>query len=197
MSRAGRPRTFGLQDAAARARELFWQRGYSATSLRDLAKAVGVRTGSLYAAFGDKHDLFLRALTDYAREAATVREDFDLDEPVLPQMRGFLAGALAAAGSHPGRGCMLGNTAAELLPDDAAVATVVREGFAALERALEVAIQHGQTTGEIRADIAGRIQARLLVTLVQGLHVVARAQENPDSLIDIVDGAVEALRPPG
>jgi TetR/AcrR family transcriptional repressor of nem operon len=176
---------------------LFWQQGYSATSLRDLAKVVGVRTGSLYAAFGDKHDLFLRTLNEYAREAGEVSDDLDLDEPVLPQLRGFLASALAAACSHPGRGCMLGNTAAELLPGDAAAAAVVRQGFTALEQALEVAIRHGQTTGEIRPDLAGRVQARMLVALVQGLHVVARAQKNPNSLMDIVDGAVEALRPLG
>ena len=60
-----RPRTFDETDVVAAARDEFWSRGYAATSVDDLTSATGLGKGSLYGAFGDKHELFLRALNDY------------------------------------------------------------------------------------------------------------------------------------
>ena len=62
-----RPRTFAEKDVIAAARDQFWSAGYAGTSLDDLTEATGLGRGSLYGAFGDKHELYLRALDDYCR----------------------------------------------------------------------------------------------------------------------------------
>ena len=193
MTRTGRPRSFAEDDVVDGAKELFWRRGYAATSLRDLKDELGVLPGSLYVAFGDKHALFLRALANYARDMREAAASMSVDGPVLPRIRELLTGVLEAAGVAPGRGCMLGNTATELLPGDEAAGQVVRDAFRALEQAIEEALRAAQRSGEVRADLDCDAQARLLVALMQGLHVVARAEPDPQRLNDVVIAALAAL----
>ena len=76
-SSRGRPRSFDTEAAVGRAMEVFWSRGYHATALPDLLAATKLSRGSLYAAFGDKHSLFLRALDRYVADALT-RMDIEL-----------------------------------------------------------------------------------------------------------------------
>ena len=115
------------------------------------------------------------------------------DGPVLPRIRSLLLGIL-----EPSRGksigCLLGNTAVELAPGDVAATDTVRTGFALLEDAFERALVHGRATGELpeRGDAAA--QARLLLVLFQGLHVLAQAEPDPARLTDAVDAALAALR---
>src|SRR5262245_26684556 len=83
--RRGRPRAYDPDVAIARAIEAFWPAGYSATSLDDLSGALGMNRPSLYAAFGDKHDLYLKALTQYWRFGRdAMRDALAYDRP-LPE----------------------------------------------------------------------------------------------------------------
>lgn len=195
MARTGRPRSFDEAEVVDRAMDLFWRRGYAGTSLRELTDELGLLPGSLYAAFGDKHQLFVKALERYAAGMLAATTELSRG-PVLPRVEELLAGALSAAVEHPGRGCMLGNTAAELVPEDGAAAEVVRAGLRALEGAIEAALLRGQRTGEVRNDVDCAVQARLLVVLVQGLHVLGRAERDPHRLDDVIRAALDALRAP-
>src|SRR6201996_1574381 len=79
----GRPRSFDVEAAVERAMGVFWSRGYHATALPDLLRATKLSRGSLYAAFGDKHSLFLRALDRYIADAVA-RIDSELDPRTAP-----------------------------------------------------------------------------------------------------------------
>ncbi|MEU8804143.1 TetR family transcriptional regulator [Spirillospora sp. NPDC048819] len=193
MSRTGRPRSFDDDQIIGGALELFWRRGYAATSLRDLKEDLGVLPGSLYAAYGSKHALFLRALGRYADAAREQADDMAAEGAVLPRIRALLLDVLQAAHTTPGRGCMLGNTAAELLPGDEAAGRLVHGGFGALEIGLKQALQAAQRSGEVGPAIDCGAQARLLLGLMQGLHVLARAEPEPLRLADAVDAALAAL----
>ncbi len=193
MARGGRPRSFDDSQVVNGAKDVFWQQGYAATSMRDLKQALGVLPGSLYGAFGDKHALFLRALQRYADDGREVAASLPADGPVLPRLRELLIDVLRAARIAPGRGCMLGNTAAEVLPDDADAGRLVRGAFRELEGAIEQALELAQRTGEVHDDVDCGAQARLLVALMQGLHVVARAEADPQRLQDAVDAALTPL----
>jgi TetR/AcrR family transcriptional repressor of nem operon len=88
---------------------------------------------------------------------------------------------------------MLGNTAAEALPDDADAGAIVGRALRELEGAIERSLAHAQQTGEVRRDIDCGAQARLLVALIQGLHVVARTEPDPRRLDDAVDAALASV----
>ena len=194
MPRSGRPRTFDHDDVVVRAMGLFWRRrGYGATSIRDLQDAVGVLPGSLYAAYGDKHGLFLLALERYAQRTRAEADALAGDGPVLPRVRALVTGVLEAAAEAPGRGCMLGNAAVESVPDDREATDIVSDALDALEVAIDAAIEAGQDSGEVRDDVDAGAYARMLVALIQGLHVVARVEDDPGRLGDAVDAALEPL----
>jgi len=112
-----------VEAAVERAMGVFWSRGYHATALPDLLRATKLSRGSLYAAFGDKHSLFLRALDRYIADALT-RMDIELDprrEPV-DGLRVYLAGYVdRTTGAKGRRGCLLVATAMELAGQDAEV----------------------------------------------------------------------------
>jgi TetR/AcrR family transcriptional regulator, transcriptional repressor for nem operon len=199
MTRTGRPRAFDTQQALARARDLFWSRGYAATSVQDLVDALGVQRGSLYAAFGDKRDLYLKAVALYARENREHLEEILRDGPVLPALRrmllesSFLTGAPADPQGR--RGCLVGNTTAELVPgDDAARALVAAAYDGFLESVTEV-LARAQATGEVATSATPEAQARMLLLLFQGSALVSRAYPDPDRLAAGIDAALDALRP--
>jgi len=175
------------------AKDVFWHRGYAGTSLRDLKQELGILPGSLYGAFGDKHALFLRALERYADDARHAGASLLGDRPVLPRVRDLLTDVLTAARCAPGRGCMLGNTATEILPGDDEAGRVVRGAFRELEDAIERALAVAQRCGEIRETLDCGAEARLLVVLMHGLHVIARAECDPQRLSDVVDAALASL----
>src|SRR6266568_4004633 len=131
----GRPRGFDTEVAVERAMGVFWSRGYHATALPDLLRATKLSRGSLYAAFGDKHSLFLRALDRYIANALT-RMDIELDprrEPV-DGLRACLAGYVhRTSGANGRRGCLLVATAMELAGQDAEAGRRVASFFRAME----------------------------------------------------------------
>jgi TetR/AcrR family transcriptional regulator, transcriptional repressor for nem operon len=195
VPRTGRPRSFDDELVVDGAKDVFWQRGYAATSMRELKDELGVLPGSLYGAFGDKHALFLRALQRYADDARGAAASLITEGLVLPRIGELLTDVLTAARTSPGRGCMLGNTAAELLPHDDTARQVISTAFGALEGAIEQALTIARHNGEIRQDIDCGTQARLLVALMQGLHIVARAESDPHRLDDVVHAALAPLEP--
>lgn len=111
----------------------------------------------------------------------------------LKAVRDLLESVLDAAQEAPGRGCMLGNTAIELLPHDEEARQIVHAGLRALEDGIEGGLRAAQAAGEIREDIDCNTQARVLVTLIQGLHVTARAELAPEQLRGIIDTALAAI----
>jgi TetR/AcrR family transcriptional repressor of nem operon len=161
--------------------------------MRDLGDGLGVLPGSLHAAFGSKHDLFVRALRSYAEFSAHAVSTVLDEGPLLPQLKRLLTNVLVAAVAVPGRGCMLGNSAAELLPEDTQVGEVVRNAFRELEQTIALALEHAKDSGEVRADLDGAAQASLLVALMQGLHVVARTESDPLRLGEAIEAALVPL----
>src|ERR1700741_4210261 len=116
----GRPRSFDTEAAVERAMAGFWSRGYHGTALPDLLRATKLSRGSLYAAFGGKHALFLRALDRYIADALA-RIDVELGPRHAPVdgLRTFLAGYVdRTRGAGGRRGCLLVATAMELAGHD-------------------------------------------------------------------------------
>ncbi len=199
MARTGRPRAFDTQRALARARDLFWSRGYAATSVQDLVDELGVQRGSLYAAFGDKHDLYLKAVALYDKENREHLRAILQDGPVLPALRRMLLdpSALTGAPGHPRgrRGCLVGNTTAELVPADDAARALAADAYDGFVEVVTAALARAQAAGEVSTSATPEAQARMLLLLFQGSALVSRAQPDPDRIADSIDAALDALRP--
>jgi TetR/AcrR family transcriptional regulator, transcriptional repressor for nem operon len=175
-ARRGRPRSFDAEIAVERAMGVFWSRGYGATALPDLLRATRLSRGSLYAAFGDKHGLFLLALDRYISDALT-RMDRELDPRRSPieGLRDFLAGYVdRVSGANGRRGCLLVATAMEMGGRDPEVDRRIGNFFKAMESRLVVALSRAQAAGQLIGGVDPATAARLLVCFVEGLRVVGK-----------------------
>ncbi|MCZ0998885.1 TetR/AcrR family transcriptional regulator [Streptomyces mirabilis] len=184
-------------DAALRsALELFWRRGYEATSMTDLVEHLGVGRASIYATFGNKHELYLKALDHYqqARNPQLLRE-LSQPGPALPAVRAVVR-RFATEATTEGRrlsGCFVTNTAAELAPHDTAAARRVEHNWDHLETLLHSALVRAQAQGELPADRNPLALARMLLVLMQGLRVVGKASADPARVQDAAEQALTLL----
>lgn len=172
----GRPRSFDVDAAVERAMEVFWSRGYHATALPDLLRATRLSRGSRYAAFGDKHSLFLRALDRYIADALRRMEgEFDPRNDPVAGLRAYLAGYVErTSGSSGRRGCLLVATAMELAGQDAEVGRRVAGFFKAMEAKVMDALSRAKAAGNLADGVEPAIAANILVRFVEGLRVVGK-----------------------
>ncbi|WKX73594.1 TetR/AcrR family transcriptional regulator [Streptomyces sp. XD-27] len=191
----GRPKQFDPDVAIDKAMDVFWRKGYAATTPQDLVDEIGIGKGSLYHAFGSKHALFERALERYRdTRAAQLVELLDRPGPVRPLLREALELLIEIdLGDPDRRGCLAVNTATELAGADEKSTDLVRWMFARTEDALRIAVERGQRAREIDGGRDARAVASLLLATVIGMRVIARTAEGPERLRRVVDAALDAL----
>ncbi|GAB1329733.1 TetR/AcrR family transcriptional regulator [Streptomyces sennicomposti] len=191
-----RTKEFDPDAALQAALELFWRRGYEATSMADLVEHLGIGRASLYATFGNKHELYLKALDRYERAGmARIVRELSRPGPALPGVRAVMR-RYAAEASHAElrlNGCMVTNTAAELAPHDPAAARYVERNWDHLETLLHSALVRAQAQGELPAERDPLPLARTLLVLLQGVRVVGKATADPVRVRDAVEQALALL----
>ena len=177
-----------------RALDLFWRRGYEATSMADLVEHLGIGRASLYATFGGKHDLYLKALERYVqtRDPDPV-ELLSQPGPALPAVRALVE-LYAEDSIRDRRGCLIVNAAAERLPDDEPVARFVEASWTGLETALTSALIRARAQGEISAESDPRALARFVLVFAQGLRVMGKGGGDPARVRDAAAQALAVLR---
>ncbi|HLU26310.1 MAG: TetR/AcrR family transcriptional regulator [Actinomycetes bacterium] len=190
-----RTKEFDPDAALDAALDLFWERGYEATSIQDLVDHLGIGRGSLYATFGSKHALYLKALDRYLRTRdPNPIELLSRPGPALPAVRALVRAYVdEAVCDTRRRGCMIVNAAMERVPADALVTRRVQESWAQLERALTCALTRARDQGELAADKDPVAIARFLLVVLQGLRVVGKAGPNARSLHDAAALALSIL----
>ena len=190
-----RPKTFDPDLAVDQAVEVFWRKGYAATTPQDLVDALGIGKGSLYHAFGSKHALFERALCRY-RDGQLVALVEMLEAPgsVKERLRtalGFLAEIDVR--TSPRRGCLAVNTAAERAGTDTASTDIVRRMFDRTEDSFRAMLEEGQRCGEIAPDRDPVALSSMLLNTAVGLRLMARIAEGPERLGRVIDSTIDSL----
>lgn len=191
----GRPREFNPDQAVERAMQIFWTKGYQGTSLPDLMGATKLSRGSLYAAFGDKHGLFLLALDRYISQALE-RLDEELAsgrnalEGLQACMDGYVARTDGAAGQ---RGCLVVATAMELAAWDPETSQRIAHFFGAMERRLVKALARAHEEGSLAKKVNPTATAHMLVCFLEGLRVVRKIEAKPQRARDAVQALITGL----
>jgi AcrR family transcriptional regulator len=177
-----RPRQFDERKVLHAVREQFWNAGYAATSLEDLMRVSGLGKGSLYAAFGDKHQLFLKALRSYndANDAA-LRKVLEASPRAIDGLRRFL---MAPVSDPKGarRGCFMGNSTGELAAADPDVVQEACRTYDGAAAVLAESVLRAQEEGDIAADADPLDTARALLTAQQGITYMGRAGMDIETL---------------
>ncbi len=192
----GRPRAYEPTQALARATGAFWQVGYNGASLEQLSDATDMNRPSLYAAFGDKHALYLQTLDRYTENAnASIAASLDRELPLAEGLRRFYAAALAAylpSGANA-RGCYLIGTALTEAPADAEVRGKLLSALRQFDRALLSRFQYAAEHGELGAGADPKTLAMIASAVLHTLAVRSRAGETRAALQSIVDTAIGVM----
>ncbi|MDN4603404.1 TetR/AcrR family transcriptional regulator [Paenibacillus sp. F6_3S_P_1C] len=173
-----RQREFDTDKALEAAMQTFWDKGFEATSLSDLTTSMGIQRPSLYAAFGDKKELFETALRRYTTlHAAQVRSRLQHTSSVKEAFRALFE-HIGAEGdvTDPRHGCFCINTMVELAPHDPKLAVLTREHQMYLAAIFKETIERGQETGELSDDLDAFALSKSLVVSMIGLTVMMKSE---------------------
>lgn len=190
-----REKAFDIEATLRKAMHAFWSRGYEATSMQDLVERMEINRASLYAAYGDKHALFLAALRLYDEEMRR-RALADLEARFPPReaiRQLFLAFTGQVQGKRPGRGCLLTNTALERAAHDPEAARIVAHAQEQIEAFFARMIARAQEAGETPARLDASAAAKGLLAALIGVIVLVRSRPDPKLLEAIVDEALSRL----
>jgi TetR/AcrR family transcriptional regulator, copper-responsive repressor len=194
--RRGRPRAYDPDAALKRARDRFWRTGYAATSLDDLAAAMGMNRPSIYAGFGDKRALYAAAVERYAaesrsglaRELATPRP---LREGLLAVYRG--AAAIYRAGGEPPRGCFLVGTAVTEATRDEHVRRTVDATFDAFTALFAERFTRAAHDGELSEAATPAALAQIATAALNTIALRCRTGAKAEVIDALIDATVDVI----
>jgi TetR/AcrR family transcriptional regulator, copper-responsive repressor len=194
--RRGRPRSYEPEVALAKALDLFRKDGFAATSLDDLSAATGMNRPSLYGAFGDKRELYIKSYARYRADARAAMADiFKTELPIKKRLQRIFAVALDIylSGDAGPRGCFTVMTAASEAVADPDIRAMVRDGFSELDKAFAACFRIAKEKGELPASADPHVQAQLASATIHTIAIRARAQVPRKELEAIVTGAIEVM----
>jgi len=195
MSRhAGRPREFDEDEILAKIMSLFWKKGYEATGLAQIIEATGLQKGSLYKAFSNKQEMYVKALAHYEKNVVDSAVASLVSGAAGPYERvnAFLSAPIEAAwGRSDWRGCFLCNASADNAAHDEDTRDLVARGYRKLEQALTVPI--AQLHLDWPAEQVEKT-AQLCLTIYAGLRIMSRAAVERQSLEGARDAGLSLLK---
>jgi TetR/AcrR family transcriptional regulator, transcriptional repressor for nem operon len=193
-----RPKAFDPRRALDSALHCFKQHGFNGASLATLTQEMGVGRASLYATYGDKRTLFMRALADYADATfGFFRLRLDTAADPLAEIRAILRDIAAFSVCDDGRfGCFLVNSAAELAATDEEVRAFVARSFERMEDGFASALERARAEGRLAADKDPVALGRFLFATIVGIRVMGKARADVTVLNDVVDSALACLERP-
>ena len=190
-----RPKEFNPDDVIEKAMQVFWHRGYEATSMEDLLTAMDLNRGSLYDTFGDKRQLFLKVIDRYCTTFASSKFSLlDQPGPALPTLRRFISGMIEGGLADPQRrGCLIANTVMELSPHEKEIAGTVSQALKMVEDTFFKVLARAKQQGELKDEKDPRALARFLTTMMQGTIVMIKAGASADVVNQTAETALSIL----
>jgi TetR/AcrR family transcriptional repressor of nem operon len=191
-----RKKDFDEDELLERAVNLFWRKGYHATSAQDLVDELKINRSSLYNTYTDKKTLFTKSLKQYQQKqtnamlamldkaddaAITIKQIFDnlVNESIADTLL---------------KGCFMVNTAVELAGVDQEVGVIVNENNKSVEDGLTKLIEKSRRSGKLSSKVEPRTLARFIFANITGIKVAARTGADKQTLQDIADVAISALK---
>jgi TetR/AcrR family transcriptional repressor of nem operon len=190
-----RPRAFDEESVLDNAMNIFWSKGFEATSIQDLVEQTGLNRASMYASFGDKKALFLRVLDHYCQKISTERfaDLRTIEDGRRAIEKTFHDAAKTGSGEGRHKGCLMVNSGMELAPHDPETAAIAHQAFRRAEDIFAGALKRAVEQGTVPKDKNIRALARFLAGSFQGVQLMARRGADRETLQDYTDTILAAL----
>ena len=175
-----RPKQFDADEALGSAVELFWDKGYDGTSVADLCTRLHLSKASLYATFGSKRELYIRALDRYMEGGLGPTAPDVLSRPGSPlaAVRALVDSYAAALDDGRPRGCLVVNATVQCPPGDDEISQRLERNRTATEAALVAALSRARQLGELPAGEDPAALAQFLLVVFNGMQAISRAGED-------------------
>jgi TetR/AcrR family transcriptional repressor of nem operon len=190
-----RVKLFKEEEVLQKAIELFWKKGYTATSIQDLVDSLGINRASLYDTFGGKEALFYKAFQQYRLSSLEkLRCFFEQHDDVKAAFRALFETAINESVCDCDRkGCFVVNTTTELIPGDEEILKVLQENKKALEALFYEVLKRGVEKGQLSPDKDLKALAASLFTFHNGLKVVSKLDVDQEGLGASVNTILQLL----
>ncbi|WP_405913097.1 TetR/AcrR family transcriptional regulator [Streptomyces sp. NBC_00963] len=192
----GRPRGFDAEEALERAMRVFWEQGYEGASLTDLTSAMGITRTSMYAAFGNKDELFRRALERYA-EGPAAHGTRALEEPTARQVAAAFLNGTVRATTRPGcpAGCLGVQGSLASGASGHAARTALNDWRNGGTSRFRDRFRQAVDEGDLPPDADPGVLARYLMAVANGIAVQAAGGTSRDDLQRVADAALRNWPP--
>lgn len=191
---AGRPRQFDYDQALDKAMHVFWEKGYEGASLPDLTEAMGINRPSMYAAFGNKEELFRKALQKYQADAADLFKDL-LDAPTLRESleRFLLGSAESFTCKERPSGCLAVHGALVGGEECSEAQQAAKESRDMITKLLKDRCDRALDDGDLPAGTNTAYLARFYTTILNGMSIQSTSGVPCDEMRAIAKHALDAL----
>jgi AcrR family transcriptional regulator len=185
------------QTALEKAVYLFWQRGYHATSMKQIEQALDMRPGSIYAAFGSKDRLFSEALDAYAEKGSSELGALLAEQvPIIDALQDYLRNIAIAChpgSSEPSRACMLVKTLLEASYTHSSIADQANGLLCDIERSIAATLERARERGELKPGTHCQRLARLIQAQIMGLRAFAQRETSAEQVSELADDMAALL----
>lgn len=183
----GRSKEFEEQIVLKKAMELFWQQGYEKTTMSELVECMGIHRKSLYDTFGDKHELYLKAIDLYEEYTISKLRSEMLKATTAHQAIQKIFDYMIEVNDDKHWGCLFVNAATEMGPWDKEVVSKTEDAFNQTEAFIVKIVREGQESGEFSNKYDAEILGEILHNTLIGLRVLARTSAPKDKMHRIAD----------
>lgn len=192
----GRPRSFTEEDALWAAVNVFWSKGYDGASMKDLTEAMGINSPSLYATFGDKHALYLKAIDRYiSNDACAPLVAFEEEPDIARAVRAFMEASIDYATNHESgtRGCFLSSCVSTTAGEAEDIRALLRRAIEETDAHLAARFEREKAKSALPEHFPSEERARLMFDLRQGHVFRARAGIPPEAMNNDLDHRVRMV----
>jgi len=189
-----RLKEYDREDVLKKASELFWERGFEATSMSELVQATGLNSASMYKEFGNKEGLFDSALQDYQKSKLDPFLKALHDQPGMESLERFLDGIAGRVELKGFKGCLMLNTLSEEHSVSPGALRRVEKFCGQLNKALEASIRAAQKEGAIPRKKDPAVLAELVVCMIHGMVLYGRIKSHKAYVGPIIETVKATLR---
>lgn len=191
----GRPTLFENKELVSRAQSVFWEKGYTATSLNDLLEVTGIGSGSFYNSFkGGKKEVFKAAILQRRESFNNFRKELEISITPLELIKDFFRGIAKSSKEENLRGCIIANTVVEMtFLDDELEAEAVHI-LKDVEKMFTDVLVKEKLNGNLSNPLSGQVLGRYLVTFWCGLNTLRRIYPDRKVLAEQIEMQLDILR---
>ncbi|QIA64688.1 TetR family transcriptional regulator [Vibrio astriarenae] len=190
-----KPAQFDRQDVVEKAMNLYWEKGFHATSMRNLQEVIDMRPGSIYAAFGSKEGLFSEALDNYVQRGVSKLHEYrvNFDSP-MSALRAFVKSQVIGSITQAPSGiCMLAKTVSELTDEHSDLLEQARQALKTMEQEFAKVIVEAQEQGEVSKEKEVMSLASYIQVQIAGLRIYAKVAGETAPLEMMIDNIFEQM----